>query len=185
MTQTFHSPSCLPRKSEFTLDGGGISECRQGNTIASIPWEEVRRLETGEVRDLSGSRIKIRLTLDRAREFHRLASGLWRERFPERWRENEERLRRQRNRAVYFWIPLFMLGPCLAGYASIWIFSWVFGWPAEILPELRANLQPHYNKLDRLTAIFAALVGALMLWHFFASRKSADSATEPRNLSQR
>jgi hypothetical protein len=156
MTQTFTHPWW---KRQVVVDEGGISERRAGVLAVFIPWEQLERLGTNGVRSDSGSRIFLRLTPARRREFFRFASNVWQQRHPERWQRNQDRIRRNSDRAAYLWLPLFMFGPCVAGYLLLWLLNW---------PE---NLQKESRNLNRLTIIGGVFIAVFWIWYAYTMRR--------------
>ena len=158
MTRTFSHPLW---KREVTVDDDGISERRAGSLVVFVPWDQVERLGTGRVRSDSGATISLRLSPNCRREFFRYASDVWQQRHPGRWQHNQERIRRDANRAAYVWFPLFILGPCVACY----LLFWLLGWPESLRQELQ--------KLHRLTIMGVIFVAVFLIWYVYRTRKAA------------
>ena len=143
------------------VDQEGIHErCRSGQAV-SIRWHELDSLSSSGARSETGTRISLRLSPARRREFVNHASEIWKVLHPDRWQRNRERARRAANWAVYFWFPLLTLGPCIACY----MFFWTLGWPESLLPEVQ--------KLHRLTAFGLISVTGLVVWYGYKTRKAA------------
>lgn len=155
MSQTFTHPLW---KRVVTVDDDGIHEHRRGRPFLSIRWDEIEVLNRDCVRSERGARIGLRLTPQCRREFAECASAIWRQRYPDRWHRNLETGRRKIDRAVYFWLPLLTLGPCLVGY----VFFWLMGWPESLRPEIQ--------KIHHLTILGIICVVATLIWYRFRKR---------------
>ena len=158
MTRTFTHPLW---KREVIVDDDGISERRAGSLMTCVPWAQVERLDRNGVRSDSGAKISLRLTPDCRREFFRFASDLWRQRHPERWQRNHERIRRDADRAVYIWLPLFTLGPCVVLYLLLWF----LGWPESLRQEIQ--------KAHRITIVAIIFIAVFLPWYAYRTRKAA------------
>jgi len=156
MAQTLTHPLY---KREVIVDDNGITERRAGIQAIFIPWEQLERLGRSGARSDTGSRISLRLTPKRRTEFFRFASALWRQRQPERWQRNQERITRDANRAAYFWLPLFVLGPCVACD----LLFWFLGWPERLREEFR--------RLHVLTGFGVVYIGVFWIWYAYRMRK--------------
>jgi hypothetical protein len=156
MTQTFTHPLY---KREVIVDDGGITERRAGVQAIFIPWEQLERLGRSGACSDTRSKISLRLTPRRRTEFFRFASGIWRQRQPERWQRNQERIRRDANRAAYIWLPSFIVGPCIVCYLLLW----VLGWPERLRDEI--------VRLHVLTGLGVVYIGLFWAWYAYRMRK--------------
>ena len=145
----------------MTVDDDGIHEHRRGRPFASIRWDDLKSLGGEGARSERGVRISLRLSPGRRREFAECASQIWKQRHPERWERNRERVRRAAHWAAFFWFPLLTIGPCIACY----ILFWVLGWPESLRPELQ--------KVHRLAALGVVSVVAFLIWYGYKTRKAA------------
>jgi hypothetical protein len=175
MTRSFKHPFW---KRIVTVDDDGVHEHRRGRPFASIRWEELDSLSRDGVRSDRGARISLRLSLDRRREFADYASQIWSQRHPERWQRNRERAKRAADWAAYFWLPLFTIGPCIFCYLLLWVLGW---------PE---SLQPHLQKIHRLTALGLVWIIGFWIWYGYTTRKAtklqeACKSVQPAGLSNR
>lgn len=158
MTRTFNHPFW---KRLVTVDDDGIHEHRRGRRSASIRWNELDSLSRDGARSARGTRISLRLTPARRREFAECASEIWKQRHPDRWQRDRERAKRAADWAVYFWFPLFTIGPCILCY----ILFWFLGWPESLRPELQ--------KVHRLTALAVVCVIGTLIWYGYRTREAA------------
>lgn len=145
----------------MTVDDDGIREHRRGRLFASIRWDELDSLSRDGARSERGARISLRLSPDQRREFEECASEIWRQRHPDRWQRNRERVMRAAYWAAYFWLPLLTIGPFIAFY----ILFWVLGSPENLRPELQ--------KVHRLTVLGVAFVIGFLIWYGYRTRKAA------------
>lgn len=158
MKRTFSNTA---RGREVIVDDDGISLRRGVSLAAFIPWEQLERLDPTQVRSRMGVKISVPLERSVRREFYQYASEIWRCSFPERWQRDRKRTIRAGAWAIYFWLPLLMLGPCVAFY----ILFWVRGSPEH----LREGLQ----KMNRIAALSLVCVVTLALWYAYKIRHAA------------
>ena len=144
-----------------TVDDDGIHEHRRGRLYASIRWDQLDSLSRDGARGHLGTRISLRLSPTRRREFEECASAIWRQRHPDRWQQNRERTKRAADWAAYFWFPLLTIGPCIASY----ILFGILGWPGSLHSELQ--------KVHLLTALGVVCVIGFVIWYGYKTRKTA------------
>lgn len=154
MTRTFNDPFW---KRLVTVDDEGIHEHRRGRPFAFIGWDDLDSLSSNGVCSGRGMRIA---HIYKPREFIDFVSEAWRQRHPDRWQINRQRVKREADWAAFFWIPLFTLGPCLACY----ILSWSLGWPE--------SMEKQHQKLHRMTAGSVIMIIGLWLWYVYRGRKA-------------
>jgi hypothetical protein len=136
----------------WSVDAEGIREQRAGVAHKYIGWDELEELTSKYAKSGKGKRISLWLGRRASREFYAHASRLWGERHPERWSRNRRRLVRNGDRAVCLWLPLFVLGPCLAFY----LLDWIMGWPDV--------LSPQREQAKRLSLFGVVSVGLIVCW---------------------
>ena len=180
MTRTFNINTPFWKRM-VTVDDAGIHEHRQGYPFVSIRWEELDSLSRECARSDREKRVLLRLTPDQHREFTECASRIWKERHPHRWQCNRERGRREADRTIYIWFPLLTLGPSAVFCLLLWFLGGpeFLRWPEGHRHELQEALQPHFQKMLRLTVFLILWNIAFWIWHGYRKRKEDQQGTNP------
>ena len=157
MTQTFSNSRS---KRVIIVDDDGIHERREGNLVAFICWDELEQLGSRVVRSEHGTKILTGLMREPAREFFSCASGIWKQRYPDREQRNYDRIVRRANWIVFFWCPMFFVVPGLVVQALFWFRG---------SPE---SLSPKMEKIHRSMVVGLAYVVLLMIVYSYSRWKA-------------
>jgi hypothetical protein len=157
MTQTFTNSIW---KREWIIDDEGIHEHRIGHRFATVSWNELKELGFSGARSEQGICISLRLARPDRRKFFKCASDIWKQQYPNRWKIHRDRAVQSANRAIYFWLPLTVLGPVIVCYVSFFYLG---------SPEY---LRPQIQKLDRIAIIAIVYLCVMWIGYSYFSRRA-------------
>jgi hypothetical protein len=158
-------------KKTVTVDDDGIYLRRVDSLITFVRWDEIKRID-GVVRCENGTKVRLPLTKQQYQKFFKCASEIWRQRNPEKWQRNRDRIARRTNWVIYFWYPMFFIVPFV--FWHLWFF--LRGSPNYFRPQMQ--------KIDRVTMLGLIASVGLMIWLNLSRRREAKNEQNQSKITR-
>ena len=79
------------------MDDDGIHLRNENILLKFIPWDELERLQRRGAQGKNGTKISFQGKKSQARDIHKMASEIWKNRCPDAWQRNADWINRRAN----------------------------------------------------------------------------------------